>query len=423
MKKFIPFLLLAVAAIFLGTSQGSGGRLLNINGYIGSESGATAGTNGSFWEQNESLSGNDGVTWYMSWDDSKLFVGREGGNNSEPDLIYVQSEYSGSVYSTSATNYDNFTPDFTAIPINFAAYIKSGYDEYRTYNGSWGSATTFLNPVFQTNVGVANMEVVLFWDYVTNTHGKPSNFRTVFYKTNGNSGSLYAWGNSPTGNATGFVNSPTISSWWGGYNVTSGISPNTGSNNPLPVELISFGAVSNRNGVELRWSTASEKNNFGFEVERRSISDPSGEFKHAAFVNGAGTSNDTRQYMLVDQDIPAGKYLYRLKQIDRDGKSVYSHNVEVEVGIVANQFLLESNYPNPFNPSTMIHFSVPTEGKATLKVYNAAGIEVATLYTGIAETGKSYQIRFDASSLSAGTYFSRLEFGGKTLVQKMAYVK
>jgi len=84
---------------------------------------------------------------------------------------------------------------------------------------------------------------------------------------------------------------------------------------------------------------------------------------------------------------------------------------------------LEANYPNPFNPSTNIAFSVPENGRVALKVFNIIGQEVAVLFDGIAEAGKLYQQSFDASQLPTGLYFSRLEFGGKSLMRKMLFVK
>ena len=86
-------------------------------------------------------------------------------------------------------------------------------------------------------------------------------------------------------------------------------------------------------------------------------------------------------------------------------------------------FNLAQNYPNPFNPSTNIQFTVPTEGKATLKVFNTLGQEVATLFNGEAAAGTYHQVEFNASNLPSGTYFSRLEFDGKVQLKKMLLLK
>ena len=86
-------------------------------------------------------------------------------------------------------------------------------------------------------------------------------------------------------------------------------------------------------------------------------------------------------------------------------------------------FALSQNYPNPFNPSTVIQFTVPSNGRAVLKVFNILGQEVATLFDGVAAAGEYHQETFDASRLASGIYFSRLEFDGKMQMKKMLLLK
>ena len=118
-------------------------------------------------------------------------------------------------------------------------------------------------------------------------------------------------------------------------------------------------------------------------------------------------------YSFKDNVGTAGTYWSRLKQIDHDGAFTYSQQVQVAVGGAPRVFGLSQNFPNPFNPSTNMQFTVPTDGKATLKVYNALGQLVATLFDGVATAGQYNQGTFDASRLATGIYFARLEFGGK----------
>ncbi|MBI4427692.1 MAG: hypothetical protein HY562_01075, partial [Ignavibacteriales bacterium] len=115
----------------------------------------------------------------------------------------------------------------------------------------------------------------------------------------------------------------------------------------LPVQLVSFSARANRLAAELLWSTESEVNNFGFEIERRSVG--SNNWTKVGFVIGSGTSTSAREYSHVDANVPSGRYAYRIKQIDNDGTFQYYGNAEVEIGLAAKEFRLESNYPNPFN--------------------------------------------------------------------------
>ncbi|MBI2618811.1 MAG: T9SS type A sorting domain-containing protein [Ignavibacteriales bacterium] len=193
---------------------------------------------------------------------------------------------------------------------------------------------------------------------------------------------------------------------------------------PLPVQLANFAATSSRSGVELRWSTATELNNYGFEIERRSVGAEEQEgWARVGFVQGAGTTTDPREYSFVDSDLWPGRYAYRIKQIDFSGAYTYYSAAEVEVGLAPQELALEPNYPNPFNPTTNISFTVPEDGRAVLRVYNMLGQEVAVLFEGEAVAGRLYRATFDASALPTGVYVSRLESGGQSVMRKMLFVK
>ena len=90
---------------------------------------------------------------------------------------------------------------------------------------------------------------------------------------------------------------------------------------------------------------------------------------------------------------------------------------------IPSRYSLSQNYPDPFNPTTNIEFTVPSDGHAILKIYNALGQVVATLFKDEADAGSVHQIQFNGSNLASGTYFSRLEFGGKMQVKKMLILK
>jgi len=86
-------------------------------------------------------------------------------------------------------------------------------------------------------------------------------------------------------------------------------------------------------------------------------------------------------------------------------------------------FKLEQNFPNPFNPSTKIKYTVPASGeKVTLKVYNVLGNELATLVDDVKSAG-AYEVNFNASSLTSGTYFYKLQTGNLVETKKMIYLK
>jgi len=189
------------------------------------------------------------------------------------------------------------------------------------------------------------------------------------------------------------------------YDGIPGYFDNIVVNGIIPVELTSFTASVNDSEVLLSWTTATELNNSGFDVERNS-----GEgFKAVGFVSGFGTTTEFHSYNFIDPDVQAGIYTYRLKQVDFDGTFEYSDEVEIEV-IAPSEFTLEQNYPNPFNPSTTIKFSLPSSSYATLKIYDTLGEEVAVLLAKEFTAG-TYEVEWNANGLPSGVYFYQLQTG------------
>jgi hypothetical protein len=169
----------------------------------------------------------------------------------------------------------------------------------------------------------------------------------------------------------------------------------------------------------LRWSTTTEVNNDGFTIERRQ----SRVWEKVGFVPGSGISTSRREYAFSDKGLSAGRYAYRIGQIDNDGTVSYHGEAEVEVGMTAKAFAIEPNFPNPFNPSTTIAFTISEDGMATLTVHNILGQPVMTLYDGPASAGRWYEVKFDASSLPSGSYVARLESGNQQVMRKMVLLK
>ena len=174
----------------------------------------------------------------------------------------------------------------------------------------------------------------------------------------------------------------------------------------VPVELTSFAATTDNKNVNLSWSTATELNNSGFQIERNNGS----EYQVVGFVAGHGTTTDVQNYSYTDQNVKAGSYTYRLKQVDFNGTFEYSDAIEVEV-LGIKEFALGQNYPNPFNPSTKINFSLAVDSKVSLKIFDVLGQEVATLINGQLAAG-SQEVSFNASSLNSGVYFYRIDADG-----------
>lgn len=200
---------------------------------------------------------------------------------------------------------------------------------------------------------------------------------------------------------------------------------------PLPVQLVNFTADVHNNNVTLNWQTATEINNYGFEIERTPHIPPfekggnMGGWEKIGFVEGHGNSNSPKEYSFTDNHLPAGNYSYRLKQIDNDGSFEYSQIIKIDI-ILPDEFILYQNYPNPFNPVTKIKFSIPygvdTFGKTSLKIYNILGDEVTTFFNETKAPG-IYEIEFNAENISSGVYFYQLRSGSFVQTKKMILLR
>jgi len=191
----------------------------------------------------------------------------------------------------------------------------------------------------------------------------------------------------------------------------------------IPVELTSFTSTVTGNNVLLSWSTATEVNNSGFQVERKTVD---GNYTSIGFVQGKGTTTEIQDYIFSDNNVVVGKYSYRLKQIDFNGTYQYGPEVEVEIGLPI-AFELSQNYPNPFNPTTSIKFSLVSDSRVTLKLFDVIGQEVMTSINTDLAAGYHSTI-VDGSKLSSGVYFYRLDAAGingqkYTSVKKMILTK
>ncbi|NOX18387.1 MAG: T9SS type A sorting domain-containing protein [Chlorobi bacterium] len=212
----------------------------------------------------------------------------------------------------------------------------------------------------------------------------------------------------------------------------AGIGDGTSTEGALPVELTSFTASTNSFSVILNWTTATEVDNYGFEVERAlsrlvGTTPRQDEWKNIGFVQGHGNSNSYKNYSFIDKTVLPEVYKYRLKQIDTDGNFNFSNIIEVQFCGVPKNYSLAQNYPNPFNPTTVIEYSIPNvaDGNSLfvqLKVYDLLGNEVTTLINKRRQAG-SYKISFNASDLSAGVYIYRIEAGTFSAAKKMILLK
>ena len=189
---------------------------------------------------------------------------------------------------------------------------------------------------------------------------------------------------------------------------------------PLPVELSSFTSAVTANKVTLNWSTVTETNNSGFDIERAASG--SNTFSKVGNVAGHGNSNTTVNYTYNENNVASGRYNYRLKQIDFNGNyKYYDLSSEVIVG-VPTKYDLSQNYPNPFNPTTKISYTIPVDGKVSIKLFDMTGKEVAQVVNSL-QTAGYHSVEFNASNLSSGTYFYTIEANNFVATKKMMLVK
>jgi hypothetical protein len=185
---------------------------------------------------------------------------------------------------------------------------------------------------------------------------------------------------------------------------------------PTPVQLTSFTASAVSGGVMLNWATATEIDNYGFEVE---CSVDGNVWKAIAFVEGHGNSNTPQEYSYFDNSA-AGNVSYRLKQLDNNGAYEYSAVVSANAGLAKTELL--QNSPNPFNPSTKINFVLADNGQVNISVYNMLGQKVAELVNGNMTAG-NHTVNFNASDLASGFYFYTLKTAGYSKTMKMMLIK
>ena len=338
------------------------------------------------------------------------------GGGGAPDWAYsATGGNSGAECVTLAGFSGTSRHSYLILALNFSGKDLNGTETFGFYirRDQTGAATGTLLVQYSTSGNS--------WEYTTFTGGS-YDLRTAF------SNGVYT-GVSVTFPAAGLDNDASV---WVRIQVTP--SSNSNATDPLrvddvtiqggalPIQMASFAAnVVRDNQVEVAWRTVSETNNYGFEIYRKR--GDAGEWAKVSFVQGHGTTLAPQSYTYVDAGLSFGKYTYRIKQVDLDGKSETFPEMSVTVGVGPDKFVLAQNYPNPFNPSTLIEFVVPMSGHATMKVYNVLGQEVTTLFEGNAEAGKIQTARFNASNLPSGMYFYTLRSAGKVETKRMLLMK
>ncbi len=389
----------------------------------------------------EYLGSRNSLEVWITWNSSTIWVAWRGGTTNQPtDKYYFAIDINpgtsngttnvyGGLQWTGVTQNGLNKPDYVYHWENISApteYLATG----DALTG-WSTVTTDVTD-FIVGGSPGIVEAGIPWSYLGGSF--PSSFSFWFWTNN--SSETYVWSAFPTdipiGSGTQTANSKLFVA-----NTSGNVSPNTLVSSPLPVELSSFTASVLNNTVLLKWRTETEVNNYGFEIERKTGSRQSavGEWEQIAFIEGFGNSNSPKEYSFEDNlsltrtlNLTPALY-YRLRQIDNDGSFNYSNVVEVFIGEIPDGFLLEQNYPNPFNPSTKIRFAVDKSVHTALKVYDALGKHIVTLFDALADAGRIYEVEFSTKGgssiggnvldLQSGVYYYHLVAGENQSTKKM----
>ncbi|MBN1997768.1 T9SS type A sorting domain-containing protein [candidate division KSB1 bacterium] len=195
----------------------------------------------------------------------------------------------------------------------------------------------------------------------------------------------------------------------------------------IPVELTTFKAIPQNNGVRLEWVTQSETNNMGFFIYRSDSKNGNYININSYIISGAGNSAVEKTYSFMDHNIEANKtYFYKLADVSYDGQ-IKMHGPVEATALVPVGYALEQNYPNPFNPETSICYTLRDEGFCTLTVFNLQGQKVRTLISEHRTAG-AHTVVWDGSNESgkivpSGVYLYKLEVNGHNKTKKMEFIK
>ena len=282
-------------------------------------------------------------------------------------------------------------------------------NEYLVFNFAWQDSQVIVSPSFLDSgcfdIKIIERDTITIWgiqtEYYTPTEGR-------FCPENGPDTTWYislSW-------------KLLYSNYFGCLNGTEGeltgaVIDNIVYGDFLPVELLTFSKKILLNSVELKWSTATETNNYGFEILRNN--------SRIGYVKGNGTTTQINDYEYLDNNLFAGKYKYELIQIDYDGTKNKIAETEASINI-PNIFTLSQNYPNPFNPTTTISFQIPKESYVYIKVFDCLGKEIKTLVNETKKEG-SYTVKFDALELADGIYFYQMSAENFISTKKMLLIK
>lgn len=307
----------------------------------------------------------------------------------------------------------NFVVQYTTNPSTGVLGTPTLLTPHNYYGGNYGSASNWfttplngrvsINPVMTGNQTTNNVALTPSWSDIATVRFPILDTGTVSFQ----------WRVSSNGRTYIFSYVSPNNYWlpmrFGGIPDTSGLLTYVNLGGPAPVELTSFTGNLIGKSVKLRWNTATEINSHGFKIER---SVNKNDWQEIGLVLGQGVSNTPHDYTFVDDNLPGSNILfYRLNMVDRDGTNEYSNVVQVQNGAMPTSAQLYKTYPNPFNPSATVHFSIPSEENVTVAVYDGLGREVMRLYDNEPLKAGYYSKAFNSQQLASGTYVVRMTAG------------
>ncbi len=322
--------------------------------------------------------------------------------------IRLQSGSAEMGLSNFVLNFDSLDISFPDNPVKNQDYRFLGFDS--AFSSAYGEGSVTRNPGALVSLNVApNFNNTL----AQNGNGAAAattittQFTDVgeiyFHILDPQALSTLAWDTTNT-----IVNSSPLGQTWTQGNLVDATSV------VLPVELSTFEAVADGGVIALTWSTASETNNAGFEVQYAAAD--SAVFRSAGFREGEGTTSEKQSYAFSFKPPVPGSYKVRLKQVDFDGASTFSP----EISVVLTELLTDADghpvayvfgepAPNPFSHTTAAQLLVSKAQHVEVALYNVVGSRVATLFRGTLPASTAKRLTIDGSGLPSGVYFMRVE--------------
>lgn len=171
------------------------------------------------------------------------------------------------------------------------------------------------------------------------------------------------------------------------------------------------------NFYEIEWTGGSYR-----DVDHYSLEKSVGNSNFIVVGNQAANNDEEKSYSMLSEINANTEIVYfRIKQVNRDGSEVYSDVIKVGQGIIED-LIVEQNFPNPFNPTTLIEFELLQDADVEVKVFDLAGKEVAILHSGILSSGE-YKFKFDASGFPSGIYLYQISTPLSSQTKKMILAK